>query len=99
MTCKTKRNFKMANVFGLSKWKKKVAMKCDKGEMGGVGLAGKMMDMVLYVSSLGCLLDILMEIRSSKLAYELEFIGEVQDGDPKLRFVIIEDLFRAMRLE
>lgn len=89
----------MANVFGLSKWKKKVAMKCDKGEMGGVCLAGKMMDMVLYVSSLGCLLDILMEIRSSKLAYELEFIGEVQDGDPKLRFVIIEDLFRAMRLD
>ena len=53
----------------------------------------------MYISSLGCLLDILMEIWSSKLAYELEFSGEVQGGDPKLGVMIVEDLFRAMRLE
>lgn len=58
----------MTHVFGPSTWKIGTAMNCDKGEIGGAGLGRKMMNMVLYISSLGCLLDIPMEIWSSWLA-------------------------------
>lgn len=46
----------------------------------------------------GYLLDILMETWNCQLAHELEFSGEVQAGDRKLR-VIIREVFRAMRLK
>ena len=40
-TYKQKTQNQIANVFGLSKWKDGVAMNCNKGEMGGIGLWGK----------------------------------------------------------
>lgn len=55
----------MTHVFGPSKRKIGTAMNCDKGEIGGAGLGRKMMNMILYISSLGCLLDVPMEIWSS----------------------------------
>lgn len=36
------------------------------------------------ISTLGCLLDILVELRHNLLAYELEFSGKIEAGDLKL---------------
>ena len=68
------RGFKMTNVLGLSKQKNGVTVNCDKEEIRA-DLGGKI-STVLYISCLGCLLHILMEIWNSWLAYDLEFSGE-----------------------
>lgn len=56
VACNKKRDFKMTNVFGLSKWRIGIEMNCHKGEIGGTTLGGKIMNTVFYISSLGCLL-------------------------------------------
>lgn len=47
-------------------------------------LGRKMMIWFYNISTLGCLLGILVELRHSLLAYELEFSGKMEAGDLKL---------------
>lgn len=69
-------------------------MNCHKGEIGRTTLGGKIMNTVFYISSLGCLLKHSNEYLK-QLAYELEFSGEAQAGDPKLEVIIVEKLIQS----